>query len=98
MIARHPYQLCKARFEDLESQFEMSRGFSDIAGQDQPIARMTGNTVERAPIDFMAEMKIADGVQFHARRTIEYRFTYPLRSAIAAAPRSSLPALSSAGG
>jgi hypothetical protein len=40
----------------------MSRGFSDIAGQDQPITWMTGNAGKRAPIDFIAEMKIADCV------------------------------------
>src|SRR3954447_8366946 len=66
MVAWHPDQLRKSRRERLERQFEMSCGFSDVAGQDQPIAWMTGNAGKRAPVDFIAEMKIADRIQFHA--------------------------------
>src|SRR5436305_12756201 len=66
MVARHPDQLRKSRRERFERQFEMGCGFSDVAGQDQPIAWMPGNAGTRAPIDSIAEMKVADRIQIHA--------------------------------
>jgi hypothetical protein len=58
--------LRKSRPEGLESQFEMGCGFSDITGEDQPIAGMAPDVGERSSVGFMAQMKIAYSIQLHA--------------------------------
>ena len=58
MIARHPDKLRKSRLESLESQLEMTCGFSDIACKNQPIVRVARDPGERLPIGFVAKVKI----------------------------------------
>jgi hypothetical protein len=65
MIARNPHQLRKAGPERLESQFKLGGGFTDVAGEYEPIVGTAYDIRQCLSVDCMSQVQIAYCKQPH---------------------------------